>query len=75
MVVLEGHARVHRRVDLHIDVVADLERAQVHGQGNETLLPEAPREQVPRPGAHPMTGRHAGSRGGRRPPWRDWTAG
>lgn len=71
MVVLERHPLVHRRVDLDIYIVPDLVRPQVGRQRDETLLPEAPREQVSRPGAEPVSGRHGFRTWVRRPPWRD----
>lgn len=58
MVELVGHALVDGAIDLDVDVVADLVGAKVGRQGYVTLLPERPREQVPRPRPQTMPRRH-----------------
>ena len=58
VVELVRHTLVDRTVHFHIDVIADLEGPEVSGQWNCTLLPEPPREQIPRSSTNSMSCRH-----------------
>ena len=60
VVELVRHALVHGAVHLDVDVVADLEGAEVGGERDVPLLAEGTREEVARPRAQPVAGRHPG---------------
>ena len=60
VVELVRHALVHGAVHLDVDVVADLEGAEVGGERDVPLLAEGAREEVARPRAQPVAGRHPG---------------
>jgi hypothetical protein len=60
VVELVRHALVDGAVHLDVDILPDLEVAQVGRQGDVPLMPEGAREQVSRPGAQSMAGRHVG---------------
>ena len=60
VVELVRHPLVDGAVHLDIDVVADLVCAQVGGERDVPLLAEAAREEVARPRAQPVAGRHPG---------------
>jgi hypothetical protein len=51
---------VNSSVHLDVHIVADLEGAQVRGQGDVPFMPEGPGEQVPGAGSQTMAGRHCG---------------
>ena len=53
-----GHTLVNSSVHLDVHIIADLEGAQVSGQGNVPFVPEGPGEQVPGAGSQTMAGRH-----------------
>ena len=61
VVELVGHPLVDGAVHLDVDVFADLVRPEVRRQRDVPLLPEGPREEIPRPRSDSMAGRHLSS--------------
>jgi hypothetical protein len=60
VVELVRHPLVDGAVHLDVDVVADLVGAEVSGERDVPLLAEGAREEVARPRAQPVAGRHPG---------------
>eukprot|EP00976_Prorocentrum_cordatum_P034303 697572-Prorocentrum_minimum.AAC.2 len=58
MVELVGHTLLHGGVALNVNVIADLEDAQVGGHGNDTILAEPLRQKVAATRPDTMSTRH-----------------
>ncbi len=58
VVELVGHTLVNGAVNLDVDIFTDLEGPEVSGEGNVTLLPEGPSEQISGTRTKTVTSRH-----------------